>query len=286
MLEFLNQNLKSALKNCNMNKLYEIRIRANKPITVLYEGEYVYLSAKGLTNIKSQALSCSEEEIADCIYRAGNYSVYSIEEQIKQGFITSKDGERLGLCGECVFDRGQPLTLRNFSSICIRVPHIVHNCGHALYDICMSDKLKNLLIMSPPGLGKTTILRDLGRIISEKTAKNVLICDERGEISLGELGDSCDIMKFSDKERAFSSGIRAMRPDVIITDELSKEDCFAIKKAINAGITVLASAHFLAFENLIEPFFPLFERYAFLSRERIGEIQSIYNEKGEKLYGS
>ena len=283
MLDFLPQNVKEGLAYLNANYLYEIRIRANQPITVNFKGKYRYLGARGLTEHQNKALLCDLNDIADCVYRAGEYSVYSVEEQLKKGFITAKNGERIGIAGEYVFERGQPFAVRNFTSLCVRVPHEVIGCGAEIYRCCMSDRVRSILIMSPPGLGKTTILRDLGRLISEKTGKNVLICDERGEISAGNLGETCDIVKFCDKQTAFEAGIRAMRPEIIITDELSAKDCEALEKAVYAGITVLASAHFSSMERVKAPFLGLFERFVLLDNESLGKIKGIYNEKGEEM---
>ena len=282
MLEFLPQNVKNGLRRLNVERVYEIRLRADKPTTINYAGQYRYLGEYGLTEHVENAVRCDMEEIANCVFRAGQYSVYSVEEQIKRGYITAIHGERVGLAGEYVLDKGQPLALRNFSSLCIRVPHEVVGCGTEIYRSCMDGEIRNILIVSPPGLGKTTILRDLSRILSEKTRKNVLICDERGEISAGNTGETCDVLKFVDKATAFEAGIRAMRPDIMITDELSKTDCAAIEKAIAAGIKVIASAHFSNISHVQPPFFGLFERYVVLDEMEIGKIKGIYDEKGRE----
>ncbi len=282
MLDFLPEYIKNALSHHNAKYLYEIRLREEKPISVLYNGRYSFLGECTLTNHVDKALICTSQDIADCVYRAGNYSVYSVEEQIKKGFITTEKGVRIGLAGEYVFERGQALAMRNFNGICIRVPHEVVGCGQAFFDICMSDRIQNVLLMSSPGLGKTTILRDVARIIGEKQRKNILICDERGEISLGNTGITSDILKFSDKKTAFEAGIRAMRPDIIITDELNKEDCQAVERAKNAGICVIASAHFSDIAHVKEPFLPLFDKYVLLNECCIGKIAHIYDKDGRE----
>ena len=281
MLDFLPENLKNAIKNINCEYLYEIRIREGKPVFINYNGEYRYLGAFGLTNMRGSAIVCDSYDIEGIVFRAGNYSVYSVEEQIKEGFLTAKQGERIGLSGEYVYEKGQPLTIRNVTSLCIRVPHEIIGCAERIYRQCMSNIVQNLLVMSSPGLGKTTILRDLARILSQRTRKNVLICDERGEISVGELGDTCDVIRFCDKKQAFTAGIRAMRPEIIITDELSKEDCIALEKAMVAGITVIASAHFSDISLVKPPFLGLFQVFVLLDEREIGKIKGIYNEKGE-----
>ena len=264
-----------------MQYLYELRLRADKPIMVNFKGKYQYLAPFGITERKEKGLKCTNTDIEECVYRAGNFSVYSVEEQIKQGFIAAKGGVRLGLAGEYVFENGKPLAIRRFTSICVRIPHETYGCAQELYDRCMSDKIRNLLIASPPGLGKTTILRDLGRIIGEKSRKNLLICDERGEISAGNVGETCDVVKYSDKTNAFEAGVRAMRPDIIITDELSERDCIALRKAMDAGVQVIATAHFSDISYIKTPFLELFERFVVLDAHEIGKIKGIYNQMGE-----
>lgn len=283
MLDFLPQTVKDGLAKINTTCLYEIRLRAEKPVIVNYQGKYRYLGSYGLTDRRENALISTAEDIADCVFKAGNFSVYSVEEELKQGFLTAKGGVRIGISGEYVFEKGQPLSLRNYTSLCIRVPHEIRGCAGEIYRRCMSGIVQNLLLMSSPGLGKTTILRDLSRILSEKTRKNILICDERGEICVGEYGDTCDVIRFCDKERAFAAGIRAMRPEIIITDELSLADCVVLKKAVAAGICVIATAHFSAFHFVEEPFKELFERYVLLDEEEIGKIKGIYDKDGKEI---
>ena len=111
--------------------------------------------------------------------------------------------------------------------------------------------------------------------------KNILICDERGEISMGNIGLTCDVMRFCDKATAFEAGIRAMRPDVIITDELSAEDCAAVRQAIISGIQVIASAHISDVMHIQSPFADLFERYVLLNEGQLGKIRCIYGPKSE-----
>lgn len=184
-----------------------------------------------------------------------------------------------------MLDKGQPLALRNFNGLCIRVPHEIIGCGREIYKICMSDKVCNVLLTSSPGVGKTTILRDLARLLSENTKKNILICDERGEISIGNVGESCDVIKYSSRESAFEAGIRAMRPDIILTDEIMVQDLKAIEKAVFAGVRVIATAHYTGITHIAEPFFGLFDYFVLLNEKEIGKIKGIYNKRKEELSG-
>ena len=107
MLEFLPSFIKNSITYLNKNHLYEIRIRAEKPVLVNYCGRYRYLGRAGITERIENALIPSYLDVSDCIYKAGEYSVYAVEEELKQGFLTAKDGVRLGIAGEYVFEKGR-----------------------------------------------------------------------------------------------------------------------------------------------------------------------------------
>ncbi len=243
MFDFLSARLKNALRYCNENKVYELRLRADKPFSLNYGGEFVYLGERGICHSPQEALTVSGEEVRETFFLACDGSIYSVENQIKQGFITASAGERLGIGGCYVYENGSVLAIRDVNSLCIRIPHEILNCAREIYQKCLSNGLNSLLILSPPGGGKTTILRDLSRLVCQNTQKNVLVCDERGELSAGDTGITSDVVRFCDKKTAFSAGIRALRPEIIVTDELVGEDYLAVERAIMSGICVFASAH-------------------------------------------
>ncbi len=283
MLEFITDNLKNGLKALNINLLYEIRVRVGQPTMVNYGGKYSFLGETGIVQSKENAIVATQKQIEDIVYSAGKFSVYAVEEQMRRGFITADCGERVGLAGEYVYSKGQPLTIRDIRSVCIRVPHEIRDAAKEIFDKCLSKKLQNLLIASPPGFGKTTILRDLARLLSENTRKNILICDERGEIATGDIGITSDVIAYADKKVAFEAGIRAMRPDIIITDEITEEEIAIIKKAISSGIITIASAHFSSFEEIKASKMDIFDRFAVLDGEKMGKLRDIYTKNGELI---
>ena len=194
-----------------------------------------------------------------------------MENQLKKGFVTGKDGERIGIAGTLVYEGGSVLSVHSVTSLCVRVPHAVEGCAEEIYRKTLADGLRSLLILAPPGEGKTTLLRDLTRIVSQRTQANILVSDERGELSAGDLGATSDVVKFADKLTAFTAGIRAMRPEIIVTDELLASDYEAVRRAVESGIIVFASAHLKRVEDVPEK---LFERYILL--DGLGKIGKIY----------
>ncbi len=217
-----------------------------------------------------RAILPTADELESVLYEASERSVYAVENQLKQGFLTAKEGERIGLGGSYVYEGGSVNAVREITSLCIRVPHEVYGCAEEIYRACLSDKLRSVLLLSPPGGGKTTILRELSRVVCEKMRVNTLICDERGELSAGDTGVTSDVVRFCDKCTAFTAGIRALRPDLIVTDELLPSDYEAVKRAIDGGICVFASAHLTCVEDVPQK---LFERYVLL--KGVGQVGEI-----------
>ena len=275
MLEFLPEQFYRAIQKINLNDLYEIRMRANCPTTVRFLGKYLYLTAYGLSLKEAEGLVATYSDIEETVLAAGKYSVYSVEEQLKQGFLTAESGERLGIAGRFVYANGQPAAVRDYSSLCIRVPHSVVGCSDEIYEKCLQEELKNLLLVSPPGQGKTTILRDLSRNISNRKGKNVLVCDERGEISASEVGKSTDIYSFVHKNEGMEMGIRVMRPDVIITDEVSVKELPAIYRAIHSGVKIIASFHAKEVSEIPVEMQETFKNLVLLDSLIVGKIKEI-----------
>lgn len=281
-----------------IDNLNEIRLRSGKPIVVFVKGKPFYINEKGLSCNLKNAEYISKDAIMDIVYKASDFSIYAVNEQIKQGFLILENGVRIGLCGNVITDNNEIKTINNWTSLNIRIPHQISGMSlGAFSDIVCDGEFKNTLIISPPGAGKTTFIRDFIFQLSESNyCSNVCVIDERGEIAGGEnsginLGNFCDIMSFCSKKIGFMQSIRAMNPNIIIIDEIgSMEDVECLKEAMNSGVKVVATIHASSIEELKEKCFfkelpkNYFERYVVLSsRNGPGTYEGIYNGKFEKL---
>ena len=252
-LSFLPDDVGAAVSHLNYNRLSEIRLRRGQPVIVEYDGRYAFLGRMGIVSNVSESIRLSE--ITPILNAATGGCVYGYTEQMKNGFITVEHGVRIGIAGEYVTEKGAVNTIKNITSLNIRIPHDIRDCSDYLFKTVFFNKLKSTLIFSKPGLGKTTMLRDIARKLSQ--TKNVLVFDERGEIaaldSFGEGFDlgTVDVVRCYSKLGAIASAIRAMKPDVIITDELyGDEDIKAVQYAADCSITVIASSHIADKEKL------------------------------------
>lgn len=302
MLEnFLSKEIYDALSNCGgINDINEIRIRIGKPIVVICNLKTYFLSQSGFCSNKNMAIYGSKQMIEDIIFKASDYSIYSVNEQIRRGYIMITGGVRIGICGEIAGD-GAIKTIKNFTSLCIRIPHQIKNVSLPIFNqILDNGNIKNTLIISPPGAGKTTMLRDLVYQFSNHNYPfNIFIADERGEITGGnnskiDLGCFCDSLSFYSKSTSIIMGIRSMSPNIVVTDELGeREDFIAVEQAVNCGVNVIATIHAGSLDEVRQK--PemkelvnskAFKRYVVLSKENgVGTIEGVYRENFTRIYG-
>ena len=292
------------LNNYDLRNLCEIRMRRNLPIIICLKGRNMPLTKDG--KLFGEKIYANNELFDFVLKKATENSLYAYNNQIKQGFITAIGGIRLGIAGESVnSDNFMPTTMKNINSINIRVPHEVKDCSNVAFKFIYNKDsgIKSTLIISPPGAGKTTLLRDVSRKISlvgESVIYNTLLVDERFEIAstvngcpLLDVGEYTDVVSGASKKFAFSNGIRALRPDVIITDELmGKEDVDACKKAVLAGVRVIATLHGDGINILRNKkefcdvlTNKIFDRYIVLSnRNGVGTYEGVFDENLNCIY--
>lgn len=281
----------------NLSSIYELRIRTGMPIFVNYMGDYVLLR-----NGRGEIVVADKRLVEYILARATDLSLYKYNNQIKNGFISVSGGIRIGISGEVVLgDDGAIKTIKNYSGLVIRIPHEVKGCSQKIMPYILdSNGIKNTLIISPPGCGKTTLLRDIARELScQGKVYNILVVDERYELAAAEngtntldVGAMADVLSGTSKEFGFYDGILALRPDVIITDELAtKQDVNAVKFAKNSGVKVIASVHGSSHLDVKQkPHFSAaisertFDRYIVLSdRKGVGTIELVLNSAFEPI---
>lgn len=282
-LSFLPKVIYEPLSLLDYNKLFQIRLRADSEISVIYNKKNYYLSNNGVEKSQNNALICTKEYVNQIIDNVTEKSIYAFNEKLVNGFLTVKNGIRIGVAGECVIDRGKIITIKNISSLNVRIPHEIENCSKAFYPkIYNKGYLYNTLIISAPFCGKTTILKDLVRKLNEKTNFSILIIDERDEFSTIK-GKNIDIISLCDKQYGFNIGLRSLSPNVIICDELANEnDWVYCNKAVLSGVKIIASCHANSIEDVFNKYAfkkGVFERYVLLNNSGFGKLKAVYDEE-------
>lgn len=271
------------------NRMQEIRIRIDRPIYIQHKNkEYIcnYVVKK--------------RELSEMLEYISNYSMHAYENELRQGFITIEGGHRIGMTGQVLLEKGQVKNLKNISSINIRISHEVEHCADAILPYITEDEnVCHTLIISPPRSGKTTLLRDIIRQVSNRGC-NVGVVDERSEIAgcyqgipQNNVGPRTDVLDGCPKKEGMLMLVRSMAPDVIAVDEIgAQEEVEAMKYAMHCGVKMLATVHGKSMEEIRnKPLFDqlvkehCFERYIVLqNKNHIGEVAGIYDDRGSVIY--
>lgn len=280
----LPESIARELTSC-ADTLTEIRIRAEKPV------QLICMDSKRFID---DALSA--QDLRQLALRMMNHSYYACEHELSQGFFTMTNGCRVGVGGSFTQVNGQT-TLRAIGSLCIRIARTVPDCAAPLVQkITSGSGLRSALVLSRPGMGKTTLLRDAARLLSEM-GYSVGIADERCEIAASRNGvPTIDVGKCSDvidgcpKALAMEYLIRSMAPQVIVTDEIgNRRDIGAIREAARKGVVLIASAHASSFEEFESGMLACLAKdnifsLALLLDDRPGKIAAIRQyDQGEDL---
>ena len=277
-------------------KVEEVRLRANAPIVICSEGKNYALAGAA-----SNYVLADDNLLNGVIARATQNSVYAVNDQIRQLFITYKAGIRIGITGQVVDSNNDVGTIKHINSLNIRLPHEVKGFANmALNFIVQNNKVASTLVVSSPGAGKTTLLRDICRGLgTSNKINNILLVDERQELAacihgrpMLNVGLFTDIISGGTKQFAFLQGIRALKPNVIVTDELANsEDILAARNAVNSGVAVIASVHANSAQQLTNnPNFKsllddgIFTRIIVLSADNPNRYVGIYDNKLHCLY--
>lgn len=218
----------------------ELRCRVGQPVFVLMEGQAKPVEMPGLT----------AGQLDHILERAAKASIHAHAEELRRGFLHTSSGCRVGVCGTVYYRGGEIAGIREISSLSIRIPHAVKGCADKVFAQLTKYGFHNTLILSAPGCGKTTLLRDLIRLLSNSGLR-LSVADERGELAAMhgrkpgfDLGANTDVMSGGRKGESAMMLLRAMNPQVLAFDEItSPEDLEVVAQAAGCGTALLAAAH-------------------------------------------
>jgi stage III sporulation protein AA len=256
----------SGIKDEYINELEEIRVRSGLPLMGVFSGADYFIGAEGYLSQNPQyALNITEKEVNTLFLLLCEQSIYAYQDDIIRGFVTLKGGHRAGICGTVVYEGDNIKAIKDISSINIRFSRQIKGCACNVFHQLIRNRqdIYNTLILSPPRCGKTTVLRDLCRLISQGNDSNkfeglrTAVVDERSELAASfrgvpqnDLGPRTDVLDGCRKSQGIEMMLRGMAPQVIIVDELGATgDVDAVKMAWNAGVRIIATAHAFGLED-------------------------------------
>lgn len=278
-------------------KLYEIRLRVGRPLFLVYAGGERFLQIK-----RGEPYFVTRQDLKETLEYVCGYSLYAYEDEIRQGYISVQGGHRVGVTGKVLLNGDRIRGMKYISCINVRLAHEIQGCADKVMPYIRTEKwVANTLIISPPRCGKTTLLRDIIRQLSNGWANTqgltIGVVDERSELAgcyqgipQNDLGMRTDVLDCCPKSEGMQMLVRSMSPDVVAVDELGCEEDFkAVDSVIHCGCKLIATAHGSCLEDVLDqPFFyklmgeKVFERYIILDKnDQAGCLKAVLDENGK-----
>ena len=291
------KNRLSALPEEIKQQTSEIRLRTGKPVVLFGTYGSLFLSyGQALTNEREKSFICYSQDMNEIFSRLCAFSVHSHLQSIVNGFITVQGGHRVGICGTAVTDsNGNVTSVRDISSLNIRIAREKKGCATVIHNTLFHSQLQSIIIAGAPMSGKTTVLRDLVRLISDSgTSKKVCVIDERQEIAAmnagfcqRDVGMNTDVYDLYPKEKAVIGAIKTMSPQLIAMDELCTDsEIEAVRLAVNSGVKFIVTVHAADYteilsRSLIKKLLRTcsFEKLVLLKKDIPGQVEGIYDTK-------
>lgn len=320
-LKIFSVPIRQILKNIPLafEDIQEIRMRMERPLLIRCRGKEYFVTDKGgllcakntgatgVLDRQNNSVRCvTRKELMETVEYLSGYSLYAYEDELRQGFLTIQGGHRVGVAGKVILEQGRIRSIRHISFLNIRLSHQVTGCADKVLPyITDKGEVCHTLIISPPCCGKTTLLRDVVRQISNGNewccGKTVGVVDERSEIGgscqgvpQNDLGIRTDVLDCCPKAEGMMMLIRSMSPQVVAVDEIGNyEDIHAIESVLHCGCRLIATVHGSSVEDIKrKPLLQrlvqeqIFDRYIILSgKKKAGSIQGIFDAKGNRLSG-
>ena len=239
------QKLLSAVPKDVQDRVTDIKLSVHKPVMLFCANKLCYPLQNGLVTDRysPQCRIVQPQELEAVFYRLCGYSVYSHLDEIRSGYIAVDRALRVGLSGTAVTENGTLKTVREITGLCVRIPRQIIGCAQGLLAKGVRPE-KGVLIAGAPSSGKTTLLRDLARVLGNSGHRTVLL-DERYEL-LGDgfdVGVCTDVLQGYPKKAGYAHAVRCLSPEYIFCDELSEDDLPAVKQAAFSGIAFAATVH-------------------------------------------
>ncbi len=259
--------------------LAEIRAQSGVPL------RFVFLHEE-----RSGARLMTQEDIDDLVSALCGYSRYAYESQLAQGYISLPGGHRAGVCGRAVYEQGSIVRMNDVRSVCIRIARRIKGASEWIREHTFCDgNQQNVLVMGPPGSGKTTVLRDAATYLSCDMRIHVAVVDEREELFFHQSQVPVDVLSGAKKAQAVNLLVRSMAPQTIVTDEIgSLDDAYALLDAASCGVSILASAHASGISDVLRrPALRMlyeqgaFDRYVLLKNR--GICACVWDRQGNRI---